>query len=541
MLTASQQSSNFENPTPQWPVLSFIRMLWIRRFHILAVWIVLSAAAVTVVLKWPATYRAETLIVVDQQRIPEKFVSAAVSVELQDRLATISQEILSNTQLQKIMESRGLYESERRRLAIEEVLDLMRGDIRVTMEKGWIQNRPGAFRVSYEGRDPAMVAQVANQLGNLFIEENLRNRETIATGTSDFMRSQLEEGKKNLEAQEKKLSDFKTSHNGELPQQEAELAQELSRLQLQLQGNQDALNRAAQNKITVESALSVAQSTEAALGRLIQAKGDGRIGFAAAAQAGVKKSEQMEAELAELKVRYTSRYPGVIDLAAAVQAAKAREQQASKGSDVEASSKDVEASSKRDAPVSAEAIQTAAAQRERVEAINAQLTVINGELATRQADRDKILKAIEGVQARLHRLPVREQEMAEVTRDYETSKSNYNALQEKIFAADMATDMERRQKSERFTVVDPARVPEKPISPNRPRLRIIGCVGSLAVSIGIWLLCEIRKNKFLGEWELPEGAVILGRVPALPVHRRHLKHRRTQGRDHQEVAFVTGH
>ena len=107
-------------------------------------------------------------------------MSATVSAELQDRLATISQQILSSTRLQKIIDNFKLYEKERQNHVQEEIIDKMRADIKVVAEKGWIQNRPGAFRVSYAGRNPNIVAQVTNQIGNLFIEENLRSRETMA-------------------------------------------------------------------------------------------------------------------------------------------------------------------------------------------------------------------------------------------------------------------------------------------------------------------------------------------------------------------------
>ena len=178
--------------------LSLIRMLWKRKLHILAAAVGLSAATVAVVMLWPATYRAETLILVDQQKIPEKFVSATVNAELQDRLATLSQEILSQTRLQKIIQTLNLYEKERKTRTQEEILEMMAGDISVTAEKGWIQNRPGAFRVAYQGRNPATVAAVTNQLGNLFIEENLRSRENMAEGTADFMKTQLDQAKKGV-------------------------------------------------------------------------------------------------------------------------------------------------------------------------------------------------------------------------------------------------------------------------------------------------------------------------------------------------------
>jgi hypothetical protein len=75
--------------------------------------------------------------------------------------------------------------------------------------------------------------------------------------------------------------------------------------------------------------------------------------------------------------------------------------------------------------------------------------------------------------------------------------------------------MEHNQKSERFVVLDSARVPEKPISPNRPQFGGVGAAVALALSLGFWLFCDIRKNKLMGEWELPDGIVVLGRVPDL--------------------------
>src|SRR5262245_10724264 len=133
-----------DNPKGGFPPLSIIRMVWKRRYQILLATAALSAATLTMVFFWPATYRAETLILVDSQKIPEKFVSATVSAELQDRLATISQRILSNTRLEKIIQSFKLYEKDRKTHVEEEILEMMRNDIKVTAEKGWTQNRPGA-------------------------------------------------------------------------------------------------------------------------------------------------------------------------------------------------------------------------------------------------------------------------------------------------------------------------------------------------------------------------------------------------------------
>jgi polysaccharide biosynthesis transport protein len=120
-------------------------------------------------------------------------------------------------------------------------------------------------------------------------------------------------------------------------------------------------------------------------------------------------------------------------------------------------------------------------------------------------------------QSHIERLPIREQEMAQLTRDYEMSKENYKSLLDKQIAASMALDMERRQQSERFTVLDRARVPEKPVKPKRPMLYAIGTAGSLALGLLIGFVLELRRNVFLGEWELPEGTTVLARLPYIQV------------------------
>jgi uncharacterized protein involved in exopolysaccharide biosynthesis len=155
--------------------------------------------------------------------------------------------------------------------------------------------------------------------------------------------------------------------------------------------------------------------------------------------------------------------------------------------------------------------------QERARMLKAQIAAADKELLARKADQDKTIKEIAAYQERLGRLPVREQEMAQLLRDYENSKNNYRILLDKKLSAEMATEMERRQKSERFTVLDPARAPMKPISPNRPLLYSGGGIFGLIVGAGVALLVEKRKGVFLGEWELPAEVMVLGRLPILDI------------------------
>ena len=105
--------------------------------------------------------------------------------------------------------------------------------------------------------------------------------------------------------------------------------------------------------------------------------------------------------------------------------------------------------------------------------------------------------------------------MARLTRDYEISKANYKSLLDKKFSAEMSTDMERRQKSERFTIIDAARVPSVPFKPNRPLLSSLSSLGTLLLTMLLVLGKEAQKGVMLGEWELPAGTLVLARLPQI--------------------------
>jgi hypothetical protein len=149
--------------------------------------------------------------------------------------------------------------------------------------------------------------------------------------------------------------------------------------------------------------------------------------------------------------------------------------------------------------------------------VKAQMMQVNRDLEFRKSEQQRILRDMAQYQERIGRLPVREQEMAQLTRDYEISKANYRSLLDKGLSAEMSTDMERRQKSERFTVLDPAHTPEKPIKPNRPVLYMLSWAGALAIGLAFGLGREFKQDVLLGEWELPKDLMVLGRLPCIKI------------------------
>jgi succinoglycan biosynthesis transport protein ExoP len=522
---------------PEFSPLSIVRMVWKRKLMIPLVWITCSALAGGIVWMLPPVYTAEALILVDSQKIPDKYVASTVSTDLQDRLATISQQILSSTRLKKIIDDFDLYREEKKTHVQEEILEMMRKDVTIKLEKGWASNKPGAFRVGYQGKEPTIVAQVANRMANFFIEENLKTREVQAEGTSEFIDTQLQEAKRRLDELEAAVSKYKLQHNGGLPEQEQSIAANLGRMQTQLQSCRDAMGRAENTRLMLENTLTVTESTAAALAGALAPKPasaqqatvpaamvPAAPGTAAPAAEGGAETPQrdsnsieaLEKQLDLYRGRYSDDHPDIKRLKALIVRAREVERKYKKEDAAGGRGKTAAGgagghgeAAGLDPKQSFELGQA----RERVSAIKAQIEMTAKEIEARKAEEKQLMQAINNLQARLDRLPIREQEMAAITRDYEMSKANYKSLLDKKFSAEMSTDMERRQKSERFTILDPARVPEKPFKPNRPLLAGLGTLVSLGLGLGLAFGLELPKNALLGEWELPEGTAVLGRIP----------------------------
>jgi polysaccharide chain length determinant protein (PEP-CTERM system associated) len=498
--------------------------VWKRKTSLSLLFVAGCVVTVAVTYEWPPEYKSEAVILVESQRIPQNFVTATVNDDLKERLSSLSAQILAYSRLLEIVKKFDLYHKERQTHAEEEIIELMRGDIDIQLVKGWSQERPGAFRISYEGKNPALVASVANELGNLFIEENLRAREVQATGTSEFLDNQLADAKGRLEEQESRLSQYKLEHQGELPEQENSLIASLNRLQVQLQGIQDALSRAQQNKILIQDALEAGQATLAAMTRI--GERSVTVGTNASGTGNDPRSiKQLEAQLAELRRRYTEDYPEVQSVKASLAEAKKRATEsqagapAGEGTLAKAAKQpgspkpDVEEADIDDPSLAA----TLANERERLNNLKAQQAVTVKQIESLTSERQQILAQINSIQSHVDRLPVREQQMASVMRDYEITKANYQSLLDKKLAAGMAADMEKRQKSERFTMLEPARIPEVPFKPNRPLVGAIGAVLSLLVAMAFVIARTFQENVVLGEWELPKDVLILGRVPMIDV------------------------
>ena len=478
-------------------------------------WLILPAFACWLVVwggSWflPAVFRSQSLILIEQQKVPEQYVVSNVSVDLQERLHSMTQQILSRTRLQHIIDDFHLYAKERSRLSPDGLVDLMRDDVKIELVQA--PGRPGdltAFRISYSATSPQLAQQVASQLTSLFIEEDLQAQQQQSENTTRFLENQLADARASLEQQEAKVRQFKTQYLGQLPSQMEGNLQILSGLQNQLESAQQSLSHAQQQRLYLESLLDQYRTL--------------REESAAVASGGVQAPAALESELArqrsqltDLQARYTDQHPDVIRLKSQI----AKTEKLKKQIDLELSAK---ASTEKDDSTS----------RSPNPQLDSPLMQIQGqikanqlEIQNDQASIKELQGRISDYQSRLNMTPVREQQLSDLTRDYEQSKGNYDSLLKKQMQSQLSTNLEKRQQGQQFRIIDPPSLPQKPYSPDHFKLSLIGIGLGIALAIGLTALLELVDVRVRSEKNLKDliGARVLVSIPRLNTRTQEKRH-----------------
>ena len=414
----------------------------------------------------PSTYQSGTLILVEQPSVPEKYVVSNIDSDIQHQLDSITQQILSRTRLLRIIDSIGLYAEERKHhQSPDDLVAKMSKDIDIELSHG-DDKKLSAFNIYYANRDPKMAQRATAELANLFITENLEQRQERSENTTKFLEEQLDQARAKLAAQEAKLRVFKDQHLGELPTQTASNLQILTGLQNQVQANEDALDRAKQQNTYLESLINQYRAMNTSSSGSKSSDGGTSVGLADID----KQLEQLKAQLADLTSHYTDKHPDV---------RKTREQitrvEAMRARLVADLNNPANASSTAD-PAAAKALDPKTAPMLELES---QLKANRLEIANRESEIKDEQNKISQYQGRLNMAPVMEQQFADITRDYDQSKTDYEALLAKKNQSEMSTDLEKTQQGERFRMLDPPNLPVRPYKPNRLML----CGAGLAVGL----------------------------------------------------------
>lgn len=460
-------------------------------------WLIVFASAWII----PPTYTSETVILVEQQKVPEKFVMSNVQVDLQERLQSITQQVLSRARLLSIINSLHLYQGVFFGSPDDQIAQ-MRKDIKIDLVQAPSSNgRPGAltaFKVSYGAAKPQIAQSVNTQLASFFIDENLRASQQQSESTTHFLDSQLKDSAAALAAQEKKMREYQGSHMGELPEQLQSNLQILNGLQGQLQAAVEARDKALEQQAYLNSlatqydAMGVGEST------------------LATTESNAKQLEALREELASLEAKYTPDHPDVKKLKDTI----AKMEQTQKDTQAKADEAAKTGEHETATPSQLQAMTP-------VMQIQSQLKANKLEIQSREALIGKLEAKVNQYQARLNATPGRQQDLSDIMRNYDESKKNYDQLLDKTMESSLATNLNLQQQGDQFRIIDPPSLPEKASFPDRFKFSLAGLGAGLALAFVFGLGTEFVDDRIRSEQDLIEAAPlpVLAEIPPLPTDR----------------------
>lgn len=446
-------------------------------------WIILIPALIAPIsaylfsLTLPNEYTSKTLVLVEQQKVPDSFVKSVVTEDLADRLGTMQEQILSRTRLQPIIERFGLFKDQVGKVPMEDLVASLRKSISITAIKTLTASRTGdlpGFYIGFTANNPRLAKDVCEEITSMFIQENLRAREQRSQGTTEFLSNQLAESKRKLDDQDAKLAEFKRKYIGALPGQEQTNLGLLTGLSTQLEAVTQSLSRSQQDKAYTESLLA----QQVAAQESTQSTGG--------TQPDALQSQlaSLQNQLAAAEARYTADHPDVIKLKMNIEEVKKRIAAAN--------------SVPQESPVP-ESGDRRVRETPQIQQLRAAIRQLEQTIRERTRDQARIQQQLGVIQSRLSLSPAVEQEFKELTRDYSTALAFYNDLLAKESQSQMATNLERRQQGEQFRIMDQANLPESPSFPNRPMFAGGGLGLGLALGIGITLLIEMGDKSIRSE------------------------------------------
>jgi protein tyrosine kinase modulator len=454
-------------------------------------------------LVWPPTYASTATILIEEQEIPSEMVQSTVTSYASERIQTISQRVMTRSNLLEIMDKYGLYQKERQLETTEEVLDDMRDDIKLDMINADVMDprtgRPTAatiaFTVGFEGEDPQLVQKVANEITTLYLNENLRTRTEKAEETTSFLTEESKRLSAEISRLEIALADFKEKNAKQLPELKDLNTQVLQRTETEISDTNTQLRSLEDRKTYLEGQLAI-----------LDPYGSGTV------QSPAARLAQLRTEYISYASRYSPNHPDVVSRKREIEALEKET-----GIAETATEKQARLDALRKQLVIAE--KTYTAEHPDVKSLKRQIAALEKELRSPNvvpapksvpatpdnpayitmrsqleatssdinAYKDKLNKLNEKVdvyEQRLQETPQVEREYRGIVRDLENSTRRYQEIKAKQMSAEIAQAMEKERKGEKFTLIDPPILPEEPISPNRPAIIFLSLVLALGAGIG---------------------------------------------------------
>ena len=442
-------------------------------------------------------YTSQSLILVEGQKVPETMVQPVVSQDLTARVATLQQQVLSQSRLQPVVER--IYPNKNAQ-EVGEVIDNIRGNMSVepvmtTLSQiGGGKPKPGqgspvpGFYVNYTASNAREAQQICNELTTLLVDENLKSVQAAASGTSDVLNKGLEDAKRGLDDLDSKLATFKKQYVGQLPGDEENNLKILMGLNSQLEANTQTLNRAQQDKSYTESMLA----QHLAAWKTSQSSTN--------PQTLEKQLSDLQTQLLSEQAKYTDDHPDVIKTKADIAEVKKKLAEINKASN--------------DAP-EASTDKASAMEPPEIRQMRLQVHQYTDLIAAATRDQKRLQQEIGQYQSRVSLSPAIEEQYKGLTRDYENAQKSYQDLLGKKSSADLTVKMNNQSEGERMFPLNPANLPDAPSFPVRWQFALGGLAAGLALGTGLSLWLELRDNSIRTEADA-EAALDLPMLVAVP-------------------------
>lgn len=465
------------------------KLLWRRRWLILSVTLTVACGVALITYRQPSMYKSKTTIMVDPGKVPESYVKSTATIDANQRLELLQAQILSTTKLGQVIDELNLYQGMRATSRREQIIGHMRKDVSVE-PVALAAKEVMAFDVSYTSHDPALAARVADRLAALFIEENIKVREQQVMGTVDFFDHELESARQDLSQKAQTLAGLRAKYFAELPESQNSRMQALTSLQMELRAEMDSVNAAQQQKVYLQSLLADSPSVvdlDSASSNTDDMEAD---------------LEHLQQDMDQLRTRYGPSYPDVVSKQTEIAKLQA---EIKKAHDSSNNNKDQQAS-------------LPAHLKHHNPVIESQIAEIDSSIRDREKRQESLKSQIAYHQAILEKAPTAEQELTAATNDYNEAADHLKRLEDHKFSADISSDVETRQKGERFVVLEPAVPPDQPFSPNRPLIDLIGLGAGLFAGLALAVALELIDDTVKTPRELGDlfSVPVMGEIPWSP-------------------------
>ncbi len=543
-------TNTLQTAVPETTSFDIMGMLKKRRSPMALTSLALFVITVLVAILWSPVYRSSATILIEQQEIPEELVRSTVTSFADQRIQVISQRVMTSSNLKKVIEKYNLYASERKRYPDEVIIEDMREDIvRKIISADVIDPRSGratkatiAFGLAYENESPALAQKVANELSSLYLNENLKTRHAMAEETTRFLASEAQKLREQIDSVEQRLSIFKKDNFSKLPERTQMTLRQLNKAEQKLLDLNRRIELLGERKVLTQMELQKTDPMKDLLSEdgqpLLSAHGRMKVlynrymrlasvysmehpdvartlreidylnlelGSSSGLQESHKMILQAERELAQLKQSYTSEHPSVVQSQQQlIELQKSLNQQLDEAlRDVSNHNRSVDTGDDviADNPIYLQ--------------LRAQLTTIDLEVASLESQKRAIAKKVVEYEDWLIDTPAVERQYRELLREHENASLKFREVKAKQMEAQLAQSLETAQKSERFTLIEPPLLPEKPIRPNRVAIFVVGILLSIVAGIALGYLLERLDKTVRGAQGVMDlvGVMPLATVP----------------------------